>query len=103
MAESTSVRLRRLHEELHNRLVHYRYNRNEEMEERYRRGRIDALSWLCALLGHYLEEEKRLDRKLYWDIEAERRRILWLPSSPYRRGIEESIREFYALFDDKAK
>lgn len=99
MAELYSQRLRRLHEELNNRLVHYRYNRHQAYDARYRKGRVDALSWLCALLDHYLEEEKRLDRKLYRDIEAEHRKIRWLPPSPYRRGIEESLREFYALFE----
>jgi len=100
MGESTSERLRRLHEELHNRLVHYRYNRHEAMDERYRKGRIDALSWLCELLGHYLEEERRIDRRLHGSVEAEMRRIGWLPPSPYRQGIEESIREFYLLIGE---
>ncbi|GEM_PF-2530294 len=97
MSGSPSRKLGRLHAELHNRLVHCRYNKQEAMDERYRRGRIDALSWLCSLLGHYLEEEQRIDRRLHANVEQEWRRIRWLPPSPYRRGIEESIREFYEL------
>jgi hypothetical protein len=81
-------------------LIHYRYNRYEEMDARYRRGRVDALAWLCELLGYYLEEERRIDRRLHGNVEAQLRKIRWLPPSPYRRGIEESIREFYALFDE---
>jgi len=101
MGESHFEKLRRLHRELHNRLTHYRYNRQQRLDERYRKGRIDALEWLCRLVEHYLEEEKRLDRRLHLHLEEERRRIRWLPASPYREGIEESLGEFYRLLDDK--
>jgi hypothetical protein len=101
MAELYSQRLRRLHQELHNRLTHYRYNRHEAMEERYRRGRIDALSWLCALLEHCMEEERMRERRLWRNVEAERRKIGWLPPSPYRRGLEETLREFRRLYEGK--
>jgi uncharacterized membrane protein YccC len=98
MGERSGEKLRRLHGELYNQLSHYRFNRRHRMDERYRRGRIAALEWLCRLSGHYLEEERRLPERLAAEVERQMRRIATLNPSPYRQGIEDAVRDFHQRF-----
>jgi hypothetical protein len=98
MGERSGEKLRRLNAELYNQLTHYRFNRRHRMDERYRRGRIDALEWLCRLSGHYLEEERRLPERLAAEVERQMRWIETLDPSPYRQGIEDAVREFRQRF-----
>jgi cyanate lyase len=101
MREIYSLRIRRLHEELYNRLVHSRYNRQMTTNEKYRKGKVDALHWLCSLLEHHMEKERALDRNLYQEVKLEDRKIRALPPSSYREGIEEIFREFYRLYEGR--
>ncbi|WP_457607940.1 hypothetical protein [Nitratifractor sp.] len=94
--------LERLNEEAFNRLTHYRYNHSEKMSERYRRGRISALKWFCELSAFYLEREAALPGELREKIRRERGRIEWMPPGPYRRGIEDTVREMERILEEES-
>ncbi|ADV46194.1 hypothetical protein [Nitratifractor salsuginis] len=93
-------KLDRLDEELHNRLTHYRYNRNLRLDERYRKGRIAALKWLTALCRHYRQKAEGILPAVEQSLDAELAKIRWLDPSPYRQGIEDAVEEFRRLLGE---
>jgi len=97
MREEIVRQLDRLDEEVHNRLTHYRFNRRIEGDERYRKGRIAALSWLAALCAHYRRKAKAIPTEMEESLERELTRIRRLEPSSYRQGIEDAVGEFRRL------
>ncbi len=97
MGKEILRQLDRLDEEVHNRLTHYRFNRRIEGDERYRKGRIAALSWLAALCEHYRRKAEAIPMEMEESLERELGKIRWLEPSPYRQGIEDAVREFRRL------
>jgi len=97
MGKEILRQLNRLDEEVHNRLIHYRYNRRIEGDERYRKGRIAALRWLAALCTHYRQKVESIPEEMEESLERELAKIRLLEPSPYRRGIEDAVGEFRRL------
>lgn len=75
----------------------YRYNTGIlKVSEKYREGRVSALTYVSELTWYYLQEEKRLTAYLEAEIKKQMELHTCLEDTEYKQGLYDALNEMLA-------
>jgi len=81
-------------------LTKYKYNKNLDISEKYRKGKITSLQYILDLIYHFYEKDRLLKIKFESIISNEINTFL-LKSGNYKEGINEVLSEIKFKLNDK--
>ena len=79
----------------------YKFNKDIDVSEKYRKGRITASQWLNELIYHYINKEKMFLKEFKKHIQQQKADIHKLRNGEYKKGLYDQLNEIEGLIDDR--
>ena len=72
-------------------LSHYKFNKNIDVTDKYRKGRLDSAEWLSKLVFFFMQKEKNLVIEFKTEIEKEVINLGNLNKGEYKQGLVDGL------------
>jgi hypothetical protein len=95
--------LQELSDTIYSHKTYYTYNKTseEDLTDKYRKGRINASKWLNELIWVYLEKEKKFIHEFKDHIKNEKEKLKNLPNTDFKKGIYDELNIIEGVINDK--
>jgi len=90
MKKSIDV-LEKLSLELNNHTTFYKFNKNIEASDKYRKGRVDASLWLNDLIFYFVQKEKSFLGEFNEQIQKQKKKLDNLKDGDYKQGLYDEL------------
>jgi len=82
---------------------HYKFNKNIDVSDKYRKGRLDSSTWLSDVTYYFLEKEKSIMKEYYDEIQKQRKRFSTLKEGEYKQGLGDELDLIEKIITDNFK
>lgn len=94
--------LRQISETLSNHQTFYTFNKmDEELSEKYRKGRVNASKWMNELIWMYIEKESNFILEFKEHLQQQKLNISELVDGEFKQGLFDELNLIEDLLDDK--
>ena len=87
--------------EIHSHTIFYKFNKNTEYSNKYRKGRVDASLWLNDLIFYYIKKENSFTKEFKEEIKKQKIKIEPVKSGDYKEGIYDQLNIIEKEIDDR--
>ncbi len=93
--------LEKISSTLNSHTVYYKFNKDLEASEKYRKGRIAASTWLNELIYFFIKKESHFLIEYKDMIQEQKKTLSELSEGDYRDGLFDEINLIEGLIDDR--
>lgn len=93
--------LEKVSDELNRHTVFYKFNKNIEASDKYKKGRIDASTWLNELVYYYIKKEKNFIAEFKEEINKQKNKINSVKNGDYKMGLIDELKTIEDSIDDR--
>jgi len=79
----------------------YKFNSQNTISEKYKKGRIDASLWLNELIYYFLNKEKNFLYDFDEEIKKQKEKVKELKNHNYKRGLIDELSIIQELIHDR--
>lgn len=93
--------LENLSDELNSHTTFYKFNKNIEASDKYRKGRIDASLWMNDLIFYFIQKEKTFLFEFKEEIEKQKNKLEKIKEGDYKNGLYDELDIIKDSIDDR--
>jgi len=71
----------------------YKFSKNLDLPDKYKKGRIDASSWINDLIYYYIQKEKNFLTEFIQHMQDQKDVIAILNEGDYKNGLYDQLQE----------
>ncbi|RLA83296.1 MAG: hypothetical protein DRG78_04770 [Epsilonproteobacteria bacterium] len=71
----------------------YKFSKNLNLPDKYKKGRIDASSWINDLIYYYVQKEKNFLKEFIQHINDQKEIIAIINNGDYKNGLYDQLQE----------
>lgn len=79
---------------------YYKYNSQNHLSEKYKKGRVDASLWLNNVIYYFLAKEKNFLNEFIQEINSQKNKIKNIKSNEYKQGLCDELDFIKDLVND---
>lgn len=95
--------LTKISDQCHSTTTIYKFSKDLDVSEKYRKGRISASQWLNELIYYYVTKEKMFLKEFKDHIQVQKISIDKLKDGEYKKGLYDQLNEIEMIIDDRIK
>ena len=88
---NTKLELEELSERCSEQLTKYKYNKGLDVSDKYRKGKITALSYILELIYHFFERDKLLKKEFNEILASQINDAKSLNDGDYKKALNETL------------
>lgn len=69
----------------------FKYTKNNEISDKYKKGRVDASTWVNELIYHYVQKEKNFINEFVQHIKDQKDVISIINNGDYKQGLYDQL------------
>ena len=78
----------------------FKYNKDSTISKKYKKGRVDASTWINELIYHYVQKEKNFLNKFKQHIKDQKEIIAIIKNGDYKQGLYDQLQIVESRIDD---
>lgn len=99
----TIPKLEKLSQSLNSHQVYFKFNKDLEATEKYRKGRVSAAKWLNELIYFFFQKENNFLNEFKEHIQDQKKKLSDMNEGDFKQGLFDELNVVENLLEDKIK
>lgn len=95
--------LEKISNSLNSHQTYYAFNKDENLSDKYKKGRISASKWLNELIYFYIKKESQFLDDFYKQIQEQKEQLKRLKDGDYKQGLYDELNVIEDMIDDRVR
>ena len=78
----------------------FKYSKDNSISDKYKKGRVDASTWVNELIYHYVQKEKSFLQEFKQHIKDQKEIISIIKNGDYKQGLYDQLQIIEGRIDD---
>lgn len=96
-------KLEKISESLNSHQVYYKFNKDLDASEKYRKGRVNAAKWLNELIYHFIQKENYFIVEFKEHIQEQKKKLSELNEGEFKQGLYDELNIIEDMIKEKDK
>lgn len=94
-------KLEKISQSLNTHEVYYKFNKDLEASEKYRKGRVSAASWLNKLIYYFVQKENGFIEEFKNHIQDKKKTLSDLNEGDFKQGLYDELNIIEEMLNDR--
>lgn len=94
-------KLEKISQSLNTHEVYYKFNKDLEASEKYRKGRVSAASWLNELIYYFVQKENGFIEEFKNHIQDKKKTLSDLNEGDFKQGLYDELNIIEEMLNDR--
>lgn len=94
-------KLEQISQSLNTHQIYYKFNKNLEASEKYRKGRVNAATWLNELVYYFIQKESNFVFEFKEHVQEKKKNLSDLNDGDFKQGLYDELNIIEDMLNDR--